>query len=70
MHAPIWLKFGIPIGGLKENTSISFGVNLITIERVISGFTHNAKANFCLSYRVNRFKEQSFVINIFTAKNL
>jgi len=70
MHAPIWLKFGIPIGGLKENTSINFGINLITIERIISSFMYNAKANFCHSYRVNRFEEQSFVINIFTAKNL
>ena len=56
MHAPIWLKFGIRIGGLKENTSINFGANLITIE---GGFMHKAKANFCHAYRVNRFEEQS-----------
>ena len=59
MRAPIWLKFGTLIGGLKANTSISFGVNLIYIEGVISSFTHKAKANFCHAYRVNRFKEQS-----------
>ena len=29
MHTSIWLKFGTPIGGLKANTGIKFGVNLI-----------------------------------------
>ena len=59
MHAPIWFEFGIHIGGLKETTNINFGVNLITIEGVISGFMHKAKANFFHTYRVNRFEEQS-----------
>ena len=35
MHAPIWLKFGIGIGGLKANTSIKFRINLINIQAVI-----------------------------------
>jgi len=52
MCAPIWLEFGTRIGGLKANTSINSG-------RVINGFTHKAKANFCHAYRVNCFKEQS-----------
>ena len=50
----VWLKFGTRIRGLKANTSINFGVNLITIEGVISDFTHKVKANFCHAYRVNR----------------
>ena len=45
--------------GIKANTSIEFGVNLINIEGVISGFTHKAKLNFCHAYRVSRFKEQA-----------
>ena len=56
--APISLKFGTPIGGLKTNTRINFGVNLINIQRVISNFMHKAKLNFCHGYRVNRFEEQ------------
>ena len=35
MHASIWLKLGILIGGLKVNTSIKFGANLINIQGVI-----------------------------------
>jgi len=35
------------------------GVNPITIEGVISSFMHKAKANFCHTYRINRFEEQS-----------
>jgi len=53
------LKFGIHIGGLKENTSVNFGVNLITIEGVISGFMYKARANFCHAYRLNCFEEES-----------
>ena len=34
----IWLKFGTNIGGLKANTSIKFGVNLINIQEVITNF--------------------------------
>jgi len=56
MHASIWLKFGTPIG-LKVNTSIDIGVNLINIEGVISDFTHKSKSNFCQAYRVNLFEE-------------
>ena len=39
MRASIWLKFGMPIGGLKANASINFWVNLINTEEVISDFT-------------------------------
>ena len=56
MCAPIWLKFGTCIRGIKMNTSIKFGVNLINIQGVISNFT---KSNFCHTYRVNRFKEHA-----------
>jgi len=52
-------KFGTCIGGLKANTSIKFGVNLINNEGVISDFTHKAKLNFCHAYRVNCFEEQA-----------
>jgi len=51
--------FGTRIGGLKANTSIDFGVNLINIEGVISDFTHKSKSNFCQAYRVNHFEEQA-----------
>jgi len=47
MCAPIWLKLGTHIGGLKANTKINFGVNLINIEGGISDFMHKAKVNFC-----------------------
>jgi len=33
MLAPIWLKFGTPIGGQNVNISIKFEVNLINIQR-------------------------------------
>ena len=59
MCASIWLKFGSRIAGLKANTSIDFGVNLINNEGVISTFTHKAKLNFYHAYRVNCFKQQS-----------
>ena len=59
MHASIWLKFGTRIGGLKVNTSINFGVNLINIEGVISDFMHKLKSNFCQAYRVNCFEEKA-----------
>ena len=59
MRASIWLKFGTCIGGLKANTNVNFGINLINIEGAISCFTHKAKANFCHTYGVNCFKEQS-----------
>ena len=32
MRAPIWLKFCTHIGGLKGNTRINFGANLINIK--------------------------------------
>ena len=59
MRAPIWLKFGTYIGGLKANIGINFGVNLINIQGVISNFMHKAKSNFCHFYRVNRYEEQA-----------
>ena len=59
MSASIWLKFGTPIGGLKANTSIKFGINMINIHRVISDFAHKEKSNFCHAYRVNCFEEQA-----------
>jgi len=59
MHASIWLKFGTSIGGLKANTNITFGINLINIQGVTSNFTHKSKSNFCQAHRVNRFKEQA-----------
>ena len=59
MHAPIWLKFDTRIGGLKANTSINFGVNLMDIEGVISDFTRTAKAKYCHTYKVNRSEEQA-----------
>ena len=59
MRTSIWLKFGTHIEGLKANTSIDFGVNLINTEGVISDFTHKLKSNFCQAYRVNRFEEQA-----------
>ena len=31
MHAPIWQKLRTPIDGLKANTRINFGLNLIDI---------------------------------------
>ena len=57
MHASIWLKFGIHIRSLKENTRINFGVNLINIKGIISDFMHKVNTNFCHAYRVNCFKE-------------
>ena len=61
MRALIWLKFGIRIGGLKANTSIKFGINLINIRGVTCDFTHKSKSNFriCKAYRVNCFEEQA-----------
>jgi len=56
MCASIWLKFGTHIGGLKANTSIKFGVNLINNEGVIGNFTHKAK---CHTYKVKDFEEQT-----------
>ena len=38
MRAPIWLKFGSCIWGLKADASINLWVNLINIEEVISDF--------------------------------
>ena len=58
MPAPIWLKFGTRIRGLKASSSINFGVNLIKIEGFISNFTYNSNSNFC-HFRVNCFKEQA-----------
>ena len=59
MHASIWLKFETRIGGLKENIRINFGINLINIEGIISGFIHKSQLNLCHAYRVNRFEEQA-----------
>ena len=60
MLAPLWLKFGTRIEGLKV-TSISFGINLINIKRVIhvSNFTCRAKSDFCHGYKINCFEEQA-----------
>jgi len=59
MHAVIPLKFGTCIGGLKANTRINLGANIIKIQGIISDFTHKAKLNFCHSYRVNFLKKQA-----------
>ena len=59
MRASTWLKFETHIGGLKANTSIKFGVNLINIQGVISDLMNKAKSNFCHTYKVNRFEEQA-----------
>ena len=56
MRASIWLKFGTHIEGLKANTTPNFGVNLINIQGIISGFTHNPKLNFCHAYTALRNK--------------
>ena len=56
MSASIWLKFGTPIWGSNSN---KFGVNLISIHRVICDFAHKEKLNFCHAYRVNCFEEQA-----------
>ena len=53
------MKFGTLIGRLKANTSIIFGKDLFNIQGVINYFTHKTKANFCHTYRVNHFEEQS-----------
>ena len=53
MLAPIWLKFGTCIGGLKVSARINFGLNSINIQGAISDFMHRAKSNFCHAYRVN-----------------
>ena len=57
--APIWLKFGPHIGGLKANTRINSGVTLVKIQGVVSDFTYKSKSTFCLAYMVNCFKEQA-----------
>ena len=59
MHTSIWLKFGTHIGGLKANTSITFGVDLTNNEGAISNFTHEAKLNLCDAYRANCFEEHA-----------
>ena len=59
MRSSIWVKFGTRIGGLKVNTSIKFGINLINIQGIISDFMHKVKSNFCQAYRINHFKEQA-----------
>ena len=67
MRTQMWLKFGTHIRHLKTNNRINFGVNLINIQTVISNFTHEAKFNFCHTYRVNRFEEQAenwYVVNL------
>ena len=55
----IWLKFGTFIRGLKANTSIKFGINLINIQGIISDYMHKAKLNVCRAYRLNCFEEQA-----------
>ena len=52
MHALISLQFGTLIGGLKENKSFKFGINLFNIQRVINNFMHKTKSSFCQAYRV------------------
>jgi len=59
MRASICLEFGTLIEGLKANTSIKFGINLIDIQGVTSNFMHKSKSNFCQAYRVNCFEEQA-----------
>jgi len=59
MCASIWLNFGTRIGGLKTNTSIKLGINLINIWGVTSDFTHKTKFNFCQAYRVTCLEEQA-----------
>ena len=59
MCALIWLKFETCIGGLKANTGINFGVNLINIQGALGDFMHKAKSNFCHAYREKCFKEQA-----------
>ena len=58
MHAPIWLKFGTRIGGLKANTRNNFGVNLINNEGVIGDFTHKAESNFCHTYKITTLRNK------------
>jgi len=38
------LKFGMHIGGVKANTSIRFGVNLMNIQEDISDFMNKTKS--------------------------
>ena len=45
--------------GSKGEYQHQFWGNLITIERVLSGFMLKAKANFCHAYKISRFEEQS-----------
>ena len=59
MWASIRLKFGAHIGGLKENTIIIFGINMINIQGVISNFMHKTKSNFFHAYRVKCIEEQA-----------
>ena len=59
MYPSIWLTFDTRIGGLKANTGINFGVNLIKNEGIINDFTHKAKSNFCHTYKVNCFDTQA-----------
>jgi len=42
--------------GLKANTRIKFGVNLMKIQGVTCtcDFTHVAKSNFCHTYTINK----------------
>ena len=61
MRASFWLKFGTHIGGLKANTSIKFGVNLINNEGVISDFTHKATLNFCHAYSFEECVENRYI---------
>ena len=61
MRVSIWLKLGTRIGGLKANTSIKFGINLINIQESTCDFAHKSKSNlrFCQANRVNCFEEQA-----------
>ena len=59
MRASIWLTFAAHIEGLKANTSVKFGVNLMHIQEIISNVMHKTKSHFCHAYRVNHFKKQA-----------
>ena len=61
MPASFWLKFGTHIGGLKANTSIKFGVNLINNEGVISNFTYKSMLNFCHAYSFEECAENWYI---------
>jgi len=58
MHFSIWLKFRTLIKGLKKNINIKFGLNPMNILKVMKGFMHKTKSNFCQAYRLNWLEKQ------------